>query len=46
MNRDEILVLVDRKIREHEIRVAIISGLIGGVIIAGIFHAIWLNRIQ
>jgi hypothetical protein len=46
MSPDQIHALIDRKIREHEIRVAIISGLIGGAIIAGIFHAIWLNRIQ
>lgn len=36
--------LVDRKIREHELRVALSSGLIGAIIAAGLFHAIWLNH--
>lgn len=38
--------LIDIKIRQHEVRVAIISGLLGTAIVAGMFHAIYLNHIS
>jgi hypothetical protein len=38
--------LIDSKIRQHEVRVAIISGLLGTAIVAGMFHAIYLNHIS
>jgi hypothetical protein len=40
MNREEIESLIDSKIRLHETRVAIFSGIIGLALLAGIFHAI------
>lgn len=45
MTDDEILKLIQSKIQQHEIRVAWISGTIGLVVIAGIFHAIHLNHV-
>jgi hypothetical protein len=43
MKRDEIEHLIDEKIRNHEFTVAIVSGLIGGLVIGGLSYAIWLN---
>jgi hypothetical protein len=40
MNRPEIESLIDSKIRGHEIRVAIVSGILGLALLAGTFHAI------
>ena len=45
MTPQEIEALIDFKIRQHEVRVAIISGITGGAVVAGIFHAIWLNHV-
>jgi hypothetical protein len=42
----QIEYLIDTKIREHEIRVAVISGLLGFAVLAGMFHAIWLNSVS
>lgn len=44
MTPEEISALIDLKVREHEVRVAIISGIIGGVVFGGMFHAIYLLR--
>jgi hypothetical protein len=44
MTQDEVRVMVDRAIREHEIRVALWSGLLGASLMAGTWHAIWLCR--
>ncbi len=44
MNRDEIEKLIDDKIRNHEIRVGWISGIIGALFTFGIIHAIWLIK--
>jgi hypothetical protein len=41
----EIESLIDSKIRLHEFRVALISGIVGGVVIAGIFHAIRISYV-
>jgi len=41
---DDIERLIDDKIRQHEIRVALTSGAIGAALFAGIFHAIALLR--
>jgi len=41
---DDIERLIDDKIRRHEIRVALTSGVIGAALFAGIFHAIALLR--
>jgi hypothetical protein len=45
MKDKEIIDLVNKKIREHELRVALVSGIIGLSIIAGIVHAIHLNHV-
>ena len=44
MNRDEIEKLIDDKIKNHEIRVGWISGIIGALFTFGIIHAIWLIK--
>lgn len=44
MTDEEILKLILAKIRDHEIKVAIVSGILGSVVVAGIFHAIRLNH--
>ena len=36
--------LINRAIREHELRVALWSGLLGLLLMAGTWHAIWLCR--
>lgn len=36
--------VVDKKIKEHEVRVGWISGIIGVFFIFGIVHAIWLIK--
>lgn len=41
---DEVLDLINRAIREHELRVALWSGLLGAALTAGTWHAIWLCR--
>lgn len=45
MNQEDIEKLIDEKIREHEIRVGWISGLIGVLFVFGLFHAVWLLRL-
>lgn len=42
MNKKEIESLIDSKIRQHELRVAVLSGILGLALTAGIFHAIAL----
>jgi hypothetical protein len=44
MSQEDVRQLVDRAIREHELRVALWSGLMGAVLMAGTWHAIWLCR--
>jgi hypothetical protein len=44
MREEEVEALVSRAIREHELRVAVWSGLLGAVIMAGTWHAIWMCR--
>jgi hypothetical protein len=36
--------LVAAAIREHELRVALGSGLLGAVLLLGTWHAIWMYR--
>lgn len=45
MNKEEIQDLINTKIRAHELRVAVVSGILGLSVIAGIFHAIHLNHV-
>jgi hypothetical protein len=44
MSKQEIQHLINRAIREHELRVALWSGLAGALLMAGTWHAIWLCR--
>lgn len=48
MDRDELIsqieAIVDQKIRQHEVRVGWISGVIGLVFVFGIIHSIWLMK--
>lgn len=45
MSQDEIQQLIDHAIRDHEIRVAAISGVLGIILLVGTWHAIWLCRL-
>lgn len=45
MKPEEIELLIDSKIRNHEVRVALISGIVGGSVVAGIFHAIRISYV-
>lgn len=44
MNKTEIEKMIDYKIRCHEIRVGIVSGIIGALFVFGIVHSIWLIK--
>ena len=44
MTPEEIEKLIDDKITKHEYRVGIVSGIIGSLILLGIFHAICFVR--
>jgi len=44
MNDEDITKMVDDAIRHHELRVALWSGILGAVLTAGTWHAIWLCR--
>lgn len=46
MNQNQIEKLIDDKIRSHEIRVGIISGIIGALFTFGIIHAVWILKNQ
>lgn len=45
MNPEDIQKIVKQAIRDHEIRVALFSSIIGAAILAGIFHAVWTNHV-
>jgi hypothetical protein len=42
--REAIAAMIDQKIKEHELRVGWVSGLIGLAFVIGIVHAIWLLK--
>jgi hypothetical protein len=44
MKPEEIESLINQKIKEHEVRVGWISGVIGSLFTFGIVHSIWLIR--
>ena len=48
MDKKEIQKMIDYSIKEeiknHEIRVGVISGIIGSLFVFGIIHSIWLIR--
>ena len=40
----ELEKIIDQKIKEHEVRVGWISGIIGILFVFGIVHSIWLVK--
>lgn len=46
MTEEQIKELIDKKIRSHEIRVGIVSGILGALFVFGIMHAMWLLKNQ
>lgn len=44
MTPDEVQLLINRAIRDHEARVAVISGVMGVVLLIGAWSAIWMCR--
>lgn len=44
MSHEDVRDLVAAAIREHELRVALWSGLVGAALMGGTWHAIWLCR--
>lgn len=48
MDKDEIQSMINESIAEaiknHEVRVGIISGIIGSLFVFGIIHSIWLIK--
>lgn len=44
MNEDQVRRLIEEAIRDHEIRVAVVSGVMGVLLLIGTWHAIWLLR--
>lgn len=44
MDEDQVRQLIHDAIRDHEIRVAAISGVMGAILLVGTWHAIWLCR--
>ena len=44
LSEDAIRRLIDQKIMQHEIKIAMLSGALGAALLAGMFHAISLNH--
>jgi len=44
MDHQELETIINKAIRQHELRVALISGILGAALLAGTWHAIWLCR--
>lgn len=44
VSEEEVRLIVSRAIRVHEARVALISGILGLLLLAGTWHAIWMGR--
>jgi hypothetical protein len=44
MNKEEVQSMINESIKNHEVRVGIISGIIGCLFVFGIIHSIWLIR--
>ena len=44
MGNDEISKLIDQKIRQHELRVGYISGVIGFLFTFGMVHSVWILK--
>jgi hypothetical protein len=41
---EDIRKAIDDAIKQHELRVALWSGLMGAILLAGTWHAIWLCK--
>jgi hypothetical protein len=44
MDEQQVRDIVNAAIRDHEIRVAVMSAVMGVVLLIGTWHAIWLLR--
>jgi hypothetical protein len=44
MDSQELEIIINKAIKRHELRVALISGIVGCILLAGTWHAIWLNH--
>lgn len=44
LDEDAISRLIDKKIMQHEIKIAMLSGALGAALLVGMFHAIALNH--
>jgi hypothetical protein len=44
MTEKQVKEIVAAAIREHEMRVAVVSGVLGSVLLAGSWHALWMLR--
>ena len=44
MDPDEVRRVVNQAIRDHEARVAAVSGVMGTLLLVGTWHAIWILR--
>ena len=44
LSAEDIERFIDKKIRQHEIKVAWTSGALGAALLLGIFHAIYLLK--
>lgn len=46
MTEEQIENLIDKKICVHEVRVGIVSGILGALFVFGVMHAVWLLKQQ
>ena len=44
MNKEEVQSMINKSIKNHEVRVGLISGVIGSLFVFGIIHSIWLIK--
>lgn len=44
MDEEHVRRLIEDAIRDHEIRVAVMSGVLGVLLLIGTWHAIWILR--
>lgn len=44
MDEERIAQLIEQAVRQHELRVAVVSGIIGLCLLLGTWHAIWLLK--
>jgi len=44
MNKEGVQSMINKSIKNHEVRVGLISGVIGSLFVFGIIHSIWLIK--